>query len=114
MTDRYRTKNCAYCNKLHKKRGKYCSRSCGNHRNPSPKLRQKVSNTLIHHWNTNDKHVERDQARAIGKLGIRQYHNKSDEDLQAMTLDDFMIEPQVKELPDNQFVAGGDLWTEAD
>jgi len=114
MTDRYRTKNCARCNKPHKKRGKYCSRSCGNHRIHTAKNRIQVSNTLIHHWNTNDKHVQRDQASSMGKLGIRKYLNPTDEDLQAMTLDDFMIEPQVKELPDNQFVAGGDLWTEAD
>jgi len=39
-------------------------------------------------------------------------HNKDDEDLQQMTLDDFMVEPVVVKLPNNQFVQDGDLWTE--
>jgi hypothetical protein len=39
---------------------------------------------------------------------------KGDEDLQQMTLDDFMVEPQVDDLGSGQFRAGGDLWTEVD
>jgi predicted amidophosphoribosyltransferase len=110
----YRQKTCPTCRVTHRKKGDYCSRSCGNHRVHTPKARANLSSKLINHWQTNDMHVRRDQASAAGKLGIRQYRNRDDADLQAMTLDDFMIEPQVKELPDNQFVAGGDLWTEAD
>jgi hypothetical protein len=39
---------------------------------------------------------------------------KDDEDLQSLTLDDFMIEPQIDDMPQGQFRAGGDLWTEVD
>ena len=35
MPNVYRLKNCLYCNKPFRKRGQYCSRSCGNHRNYS-------------------------------------------------------------------------------
>jgi hypothetical protein len=49
-----------------------------------------------------------------GKLQLKKIHNKGDEDLQQMTLDDFMVEPVVDDLKNGQFRAGGDLWTEVD
>jgi hypothetical protein len=56
--------------------------------------------------------VQREKLPAHSKLQLRKLHNKSDLDLQAMTLDDFMLEPLVPKLPNNQFVDSGDLWTE--
>jgi hypothetical protein len=57
---------------------------------------------------------QREKISAQGKLQLKKIHNKDDTDLQEMTLDDFMIEPQIDDLPSGQFRAGGDLWTEVD
>jgi hypothetical protein len=61
-----------------------------------------------------DANEQRDKISAQGKLQLKKINNKSDEDLQEMTLDDFMIEPQIDDMPQGQFRAGGDLWTEVD
>jgi hypothetical protein len=61
-----------------------------------------------------DANEQRDKISAQGKLQLKKINNKSDEDLQEMTLDDFMIEPQIDDLPAGSFRAGGDLWTEVD
>ena len=110
----YRQKTCPKCGVTHRKKGDYCSRSCGNHRSFTPKARANLSSKLTNLWQTPEIAERRDHMSSHGKLYVKKMHKPDDEDLQAMTLDDFMIEPQVKELPDNQFVAGGDLWTEAD
>jgi hypothetical protein len=55
---------------------------------------------------------QREKIGAQGKLQFKKINNRNDEDLQQMTLDDFMIEPAVPKLPSNQFVQDGDLWTE--
>lgn len=52
----------------------------------------------------------RDRIAAQGVLQMKKRFNKADEDLQAMTLDDFMLEPAIAKLESNQFVSDGDLW----
>jgi hypothetical protein len=61
-----------------------------------------------------DANEQRDKISAQGKLQLKKINNKSDEDLQEMTLDDFMVDPQIDDMPQGQFRAGGDLWTEVD
>lgn len=56
----------------------------------------------------------RDRATKQITLVRKQQANRADSDLQEMTLDDFMVEPIVDDLPSGQFRAGGDLWTEVD
>lgn len=56
----------------------------------------------------------RDLATKRITLERKKQTNRADEDLQSLTLDDFMIEPQVDDLGIGQFRAGGDLWTEVD
>jgi hypothetical protein len=56
----------------------------------------------------------RDRAVKQITLERKKQTNRADEDLQSLTLDDFMIEPMVDDLPSGQFRAGGDLWTEVD
>ena len=51
---------------------------------------------------------------AGGILATKKRHNKGDEDLQDMTYEDLFVEPVVRPLGGNQFVAGGDLWTDVD
>ena len=56
----------------------------------------------------------RDRATKQITLERKKQANRADTDLQEMTLDDFMVDPQIDDLPSGQFRAGGDLWTEVD
>lgn len=56
----------------------------------------------------------RDLATKRITLERKKQTNRADEDLQSLTLDDFMIEPIIDDLDAGQFRAGGDLWTEID
>jgi hypothetical protein len=56
----------------------------------------------------------RDRATKQITLVRKQQANRADTDLQEMTLDDFMVDPQIDDMPSGKFRAGGDLWTEVD
>ena len=111
---RYKEKNCPTCGTTHRKQGQYCSRSCGNSRTHSLAHKRHLSVKQTEHMLSADANEQRDKISAQGKLQLKKINNKSDEDLQEMTLDDFMIEPQIDDLPAGSFRAGGDLWTEVD
>lgn len=51
---------------------------------------------------------------AGGILARKKALNKDDADLQELTYEDLFLQPVVRTLPEGQFVAGGDLWTDAD
>ena len=108
----YRQKTCPTCGVTHNKRGPYCSRSCGNSRTFTHKARKNLSEKITTRWSTTGTNEDRERVALVGKLQLKKMHNKDDEDLQQMTLDDFMVEPVVVKLPNNQFVQDGDLWTE--
>lgn len=110
----YKEKNCPTCGTTHRKQGQYCSRSCGNSRVHTHKSRKNISEKITQHWQTAEAADQREKLSAQGKLQLKKIHNKSDEDLQEMTLDDFMVDPQIDDMPQGQFRAGGDLWTEVD
>lgn len=110
--ERYKEKSCPTCGTKHKKKGPYCSRSCGNSRTFTPKQRENLSVKQSEHMNSPEAHDARDRVAAQGVLQMKKRLNKADEDLQAMTLDDFMLEPAIAKLESNQFVQDGDLWTE--
>ena len=110
--ERYKEKSCPTCGTKHKKQGKYCSRSCGNSRTFTKKQREHLAVKQSTHMNSPEALDQRDRVLAQGILELKKLHNKADEDLQAMTLDDFMLEPSVQRLESNQFVQDGDLWTE--
>ena len=44
----------------------------------------------------------------------KQLVNKDDLDLQELSYEDLFVQPVVRQLPEGQFVAGGDLWTDVD
>lgn len=113
-TDRYKTKTCPTCNKSHKKRGPYCCRSCGNSRTFTPKQRKAISKQRIEHLNSPEALEERNRIAEQGKLSMAKIRNPDDPDIQAMTLDDVYVPPLTLNTDHNQFVAGGDLWTEVD
>ena len=110
--ERYKEKSCPTCGTKHKKQGKYCSRSCGNSRTFTKKQRENLSVKQAQHMNSPEALDARDRATKEITLQRKKQTNRADEDLQAMTLDDFMLEPPVSRISDNQFVQDGDLWTE--
>lgn len=110
--DRYKTKNCPTCNKSHKKRGLFCSRSCGNSRTFSQKERQLRSDQISKHQNAPEQLDVRNHAAERIALVQKKNANPDDLDLQAMTLDDVYVPPLVYSTDANQFIAGNDLWTE--
>lgn len=113
-TDRYKTKTCPTCNTTHKKRGLFCSRSCGNSRTFSQKERQSRSEKLTKHQNAPEQLDVRNHAAERIALVQKKNANPDDADLQAMTLDDVYIPPITLNLNIDQFVMDGDIWTDAD
>lgn len=110
----YKEKNCPTCGTTHRKQGIYCSRSCGNARSHTLAHKRHLSKKQTEHMSSADANEQREKIGAQGKLQLKKINNRDDEDLQEMTLDDFMVEPQIDDLPAGKFRAGGDLWTEVD
>jgi endogenous inhibitor of DNA gyrase (YacG/DUF329 family) len=89
----YREKTCPTCNKSHKKRGPYCSRSCGNHRTWTTEQKQVFSEKKKEFlYNTEEGEVERWRI------------NSTEEE-------EPLLPQQPNKLESNQFVQDGDLWT---
>ena len=101
MTDRYKEKNCKFCEKLHKKRGIYCSQSCANSdREVSDKVRDNMRSVAIDYNRTPEAAVKRNQLNTP---------------LAAMTVEDFAVDiPDVTDLSDySEFLDGfdrGEKW----
>lgn len=109
---RYKAKICPTCGTEHKKRGPYCSRSCGNSREYTQQQRRELSVKVRNHFNTDAGREQATAAKdAITVAKIKQ-KNKHDPDAAELTLEDFFLEPVVKDLPDGKFVQDGDVWTE--
>jgi endogenous inhibitor of DNA gyrase (YacG/DUF329 family) len=91
----YKEKTCPTCQKVHKKRGPYCSRSCGNHREWTED-QKKVFAEKKREWLLSDNdnaEVERWQINA-----------KEEEE---------PVGPMIeKPIGAGQFVQDGDLWSE--
>ena len=91
----YREKTCPTCNKTHKKRGPYCSRSCGNHR-VWTKEQKEVFAEKKREWLLSDN----------DKAEVERWRINASEE-------DEPVAPVVeKPLNNGQFVQDGDLWNE--
>ena len=112
--DRYKEKICPTCSTTHKKRGEYCSRSCGNSRTHTRAhievLSQKAK--ANHAAGIHQEHTE--NFVAVLKHARKKALNPLDTDLQELNYEDLLVPPVVKALPDGKFVQDGDLWTDAD
>ena len=99
--DRYKEKNCKFCNKTHKKRGLYCCQSCANRdREVSDKVRDNMRSVATEYNLTPEAAVKRNQLNTP---------------LAAMTVEDFAIDiPDIKDLSDySEFLDGfdrGEKW----
>ena len=92
----YREKQCPTCGTKHKKRGPYCSRSCGNRRKWTTDQKEVFSKKKTEYlYNTDKGEVERWQI------------NQKDENAPVAPPDEIPLQG-------NQFVEGGDLWTTDD
>ena len=95
----YKEKTCPKCGVKHKKRGEFCSRSCGNTRAHTAESKKAISDAKKH-W-----HATSDVAAVVAHTFTSQGLNKEPDP----------IAPPVRApIADNQFVAGGDVWTIAD
>ena len=98
MTDRYKEKNCKFCEKLHKKRGLYCCQGCANSdREVSDKVRDNMRSVAIDYNRT----PEAIAAQKLFGSGIAS--------------EDFAIDiPEIKDLSDySEFLDGfdrGEKW----
>ena len=112
--NRYREKTCPTCLTVHKKRGPYCSRSCGNSRVHSDERKEQLSQQALARVASGESAETTDRFIAGAKLATQKRVNKDDLDLQELSYEDLFLQPVVRTLPDGQFVAGGDLWTDVD
>jgi endogenous inhibitor of DNA gyrase (YacG/DUF329 family) len=90
----YREKECPTCGTKHRKRGPYCSRSCGNRRKWTKEQKEVFAEKKREYlYNTDEGEVERWQIHA------------SEED-------EPIAPRQRQELEFGQFIEDGDLWEE--
>jgi hypothetical protein len=112
--NQYREKTCPTCNTVHRKRGPFCSRSCGNARVHTKEHIQHLS-TKATEAHASGVHVETTERwSAGGVLARKKALNPDDADLQELSYEDLFLQPVVKTLPEGKFVQDGDLWTDAD
>ena len=102
MTDRYKEKNCKFCEKLHKKRGVYCCQSCANRDRTeySPNVAEAMRKVAIDYNRTPEAAVKRNQLNTP---------------LASMTVDEFAVDiPEIRDLSDySEFLDGfdrGESW----
>lgn len=102
MANTYREKTCPTCGTKHKKKGKYCSRSCGNARTFTPEQKQNLSDKAVERYYTDEEY------RLNNMDHIRQAINAS----QGIITDP--VPPQIENrwLDDHREVVDGDYWIE--
>ena len=96
----YKEKTCPKCGVTHKKRGEFCSRSCGNSRVMSAEHKAKIGKKKSE-WLTSGNDVAEVQKHAFVSKRIN-----GEPDPVGI--------PTRTPLESNQFVSDGDLWTECD
>ncbi len=99
----YKEKTCENCGKTHTKRGRFCSRECSivasRGRTWTKEQKSAVSDGLKQ-W-----HATSETAEVAAHNFISQGKHKTP---------DPVAPPVRAPIADNQFIAGGDLWTECD
>ncbi len=96
MSGQYKLKNCKFCDKEHRKRGRYCSQSCAStDREPTEAMREAMRKVAV------------DYNRTPEAIAKQKQINTS---LASMTVEDFAVDiPDVADLRDyDQFIEGYD------
>ena len=110
--DRYKKKNCEKCGKIHRKRGKFCSKACANSIPASAAKKRKLSEKATEfHRSEDGEAASRRQSEWASALN-RYKHGYTIDKPEALSVEDFKLEiPDIKNpLRDNQFLEGGDIW----
>ena len=95
----YKEKTCPACGTKHKKRGEFCSRSCGNKRSHTAESKKAISDAKKH-W-----HATSEVAAVVA-------HNYTSKRINGEP--DPIAPPVRVPLENNQFVADGCVWTDCD
>lgn len=108
----YREKQCPHCGTLHKKRGPYCCRSCGNHRVFSQKERMEKSKKQTEFLKS-DSPVAEQSRWIISEMGKFASKARAEPAMKEKNWDDYNVIPE-RQLPNNQFVADDAIWETKD
>lgn len=96
--ERYREKQCPSCGKIHKKRGPYCSRSCGGSRKHTEEDKKKRSIKLKEYYQTPEGITTKKMISAVTTA------KNLGKDVEMLTIDEFAVGiPDVKDLNDYDF-----------
>lgn len=110
----YREKTCPTCGVTHRKRGPYCSRSCGNSREHTQEHKEHLARKASEAYHRGATVENTERFVAGGVLARKKALNKDDEDLQDLSYEDLFVQPVVQRVSEGQFVQDGDLWTDSD
>jgi uncharacterized C2H2 Zn-finger protein len=106
----YREKQCPHCGTLHRKKGDYCSRSCGNHRTYTRAQREEKSKKQTDFLNS-DSPVAEQSKWIISEIGRFARHAKQEPIMKEKSWDDYNVIPQ-RPLDNGKFVADNAIWSE--
>ena len=107
----YREKECPHCGTLHRKKGNYCSRSCGNHRTYTAEQKAEKSKKQSEFLKS-DSPVAEQSRWIISEVGKFVSKGRSDPAMRDRNWDDYNVIPT--SLEGNQFVADNAVWTTKD
>lgn len=110
--ERYREKTCPTCGKTHKKRGKYCSRSCGNIRVHTEETKEILREKTADYYNSPEGLATR------RKLSEKLTAQNTDTPYDMLSPDDYAIDipdvSRIHTMNHNEFSDGHDIWTTDD
>lgn len=106
----YREKQCPHCGVTHRKKGNYCSRSCGNHRTYTRAQREEKSKKQTAFLKS-DNPVAEQSRWIISEMGKFAAKAKSDPSMKDKSWDDYNVIPP-RTLENGQFVADNAIWSE--
>ena len=110
--DRYRQKDCERCGELHRKRGKYCSRSCAGRFPASAERKRKISVKVAEYYQSEDgEAASRRQSDWAAALN-RYKHGYTTEKPDGYKMEDYTLEipKEIPSLRANQTLEDGDIW----
>lgn len=108
----YREKTCPTCGILHKKRGPYCSRSCGNIREHTEETKEKISEARKEYLETPEGIATQKKLNRITSA------RNTNTPIEILSPDDYAIDipdvSQIRTIRHNEFMDGRDIWVSDD
>jgi len=108
MAGLYREKNCPTCGITHKKRGPYCSRSCGNIREHTEETKEKLSDSRKEYYDTPEGIATKHKQSKITTA------RNTDTHYEILSPDDYAVDipdvSQLRTMRPNEYSDGLDIW----